>query len=96
MSRARIIAGVWTLQVTWAKDGVWRTDMFKSVLADHRLEVAEFILVGGPSVRVLKSELERVLVSGPDHYNGAIWGPFDIEPRAKRLGGTIVSMDVVI
>jgi hypothetical protein len=67
----------------------------KSVLADERLRVAEFVLAGGPTVRVSKTELQRVLPAGPDHYDGRIWGPFDIEPNTQRLAGETVSMELV-
>jgi len=94
MSKASIVGGVWQRRVTWEKDGVWRTDMFKSVLADDRLEIAEFLLKDGPTIRVSKKELDRVLLDGPEHYHGQIWGPFDIDPHAKRVAGQKVEMHV--
>jgi hypothetical protein len=51
---------------------VWRTDIVKSTLADPRLKEAEFILNGGPTVIIPATELQRVLIGGPDHYNGEI------------------------
>jgi len=96
MSRAVIQNGIWIRKVPWENKGVWRTDIFKSVLADPRLKVAEFQLKGGPSVRVLKEELQRVLVGGPDHYYGAkIWGPFNIDPTSKTIAGQKVKMEVI-
>jgi hypothetical protein len=95
MSRARIDDGVWVRNVPWRNGGVWRTDIFKSVLADHRLQLAEFRLKGGPRVRVPKTELQRVLCSGRDHYDSLIWGPFNIDPTRCRVAGKPVQMDVV-
>jgi hypothetical protein len=94
MSNARIEQGKWVRRVPWRNGGVWRTDMFKSVLADERLRIAEFQLKGGPTVRVPKSELVRVLVGGPDHYDGQIWGPFNIDPKACTIAGIRVEMEV--
>ena len=95
MSRAKFQNGLWIRKVTWEKNGVWRTDIFKSVLADSRLKVAEFRLKGGPSVCVSQEELQRVLVGGPDHYDAKIWGPFNIEPNARRIAGQRVEMEVI-
>jgi hypothetical protein len=95
MSKAVIQNGIWIRKVTWENNGVWRTDIFKSVLADPRLKVAEFQLKAGPSVRILKEELKWVLVGGRDHYNGRIWGPFDIDPTAKTIAGQKVNMEVI-
>lgn len=98
MSRAKIQNGVWIrkIPISWEKKDVWRTDIFKSVLADPKFMVAEFQLEDGSSVRVSKEELQRVLVGGPDHYYGSeIWGPFDIDPTAKTISGQKVRMEVV-
>jgi hypothetical protein len=70
--------------------------MFKSVLADPRLKVAEFILECGPTVRVPKEELERVLVGSSDHYEGKIWGPFNIDPQHSMVAGQRVKMTLVV
>lgn len=96
LSKARIINGVWVRNVPWGKNGVWRTDIFKSVLADSRLVVAEFRLAEGPTIRIPKSELERVLAGGADHYYGKqIWGPFNINPTAGTVNDQPVETQVV-
>ncbi|SRR6266571_6663027 len=94
-SKAKIKQGLWVRRVTWRQGNVWRTDMFKSVLADERLKVAEFKLQDGPVIRTARSELERVLVGGPDHYSGNIWGPFNIDPKTKTLADRCVQMEVI-
>lgn len=95
MSRARITDGIWTRNVPWQKEGEWRTDMFKSVLADSRLRRARFVLVGGPIVVIPVEELRRVLVGGRDHYYGnKIWGPFNINPTRGTIDGRDVQMRV--
>jgi len=95
MSRAKITNGVWTRNVPWEKDGEWRTDMFKSVLADPRLRQARFVLVGGPTVLIPVEDLRRVLVGGRDHYYGRIWGPFNINPKRGTVDGQKVQMEVL-
>jgi hypothetical protein len=95
MSRAKITDGVWTRNVPWEKDGEWRTDMFKSVLADPRLLQARFVLAGGPTVLIPVEDLRRVLVGGRDHYYGEIWGPFNINPKRGTVDGHKVQMEVV-
>ncbi len=85
ISRARIIKGKWTRKVPWEKDRIWRTDMFKSVLNDPRLEVAEFILKDGPTVQIPAQDLRRVLIGGPDHYDRQIWGHLILIPSQKQL-----------
>ena len=72
--------------------GVWRTDMFKSVLADDRLKVAVFICKEGPTIVVPAEDLRRVLPLGSDHYGGQIWGPFSIDPDTKSIEGRAVKM----
>lgn len=94
MSNARIENGTWIRNVPWKNQGESRTDIFKSVLADPRLKEAEFRLKGGPTVRIPKQELERVLVGGPDHYDELIWGPFNVDPLAKTVAGKRVEMQV--
>jgi len=95
MSRARIIGGIWTRNVPWHKDGVWRTDMFKSVLADERLRQARFVLADGPTVLVSVTDLQRVLVGGRDHYYGQkIWGPFNIDPKRGTIDGHKVEIHI--
>lgn len=96
MSRAHISNGVWTRNVPWEKDGEWRTDMFKSVLVDQRLQQARFVLAGGPTVFVPVDELQRVLIGGHDHHYGhRIWGPFNINPKKGTINGQKVRMEVV-
>jgi endonuclease/exonuclease/phosphatase family metal-dependent hydrolase len=95
MSNARIVDGIWVRKVTWRKGHTWRTDMFKTVLSDHRLRFAEFHLEAGPRVRISQAELLRVLESGPDHYEGKIWGPFNIEPDASTVAGRKVEMEIL-
>ena len=97
MSRAKIVRGRWTRNIkrSWEKDGIWRTDMFKSVLADPRLETAEFICEDGPRIIIAAEELRRVLPLGPDHYcGGKIWGPFSIDPRSSTIDGNRVGMQI--
>ncbi len=94
MSNARIEDGIWVRNVSWSSGSSWRTDIFKSVLADSRLKTAEFRLKNGPTVRVPQAELQRVLVGGSEHYKGKIWGPFNIDPIAKTVRGLKVQMSV--
>jgi hypothetical protein len=92
---AQITNGRWTRNVTWERDGVWRTDIFKSTLADPRLQEAQFILRGGPTVIIPATELRRVLVGGTEHYDGLIWGPFNIDPSHRTVEGQLVEMEVI-
>ena len=94
ISRAKIVKGRWSRRVTWEKDGVWRTDMFKSVLADPRLQEAEFICQDGPRIIICAENLRKVLPKGRDHYNGQIWGPFDIDPAVSTVDGCKVEMKI--
>jgi len=96
ISRARITKGRWTRRVPWEKDGVWRTDMFKSVLDDPRLSEAEFVCVGGPRIIIPVEDLRAVLPKLHDHYNGQIWGPFNIDPAAYMIDGYEVKMTVEV
>ena len=90
---AKIESGVWTRNVPWKQqNGEWRADIFKSVLADPRLRECHFILKDGPTLIVPADELRRVLVGGPDHYAGKIWGPFNLNPRQKNVAGVAVQM----
>jgi hypothetical protein len=95
LSRAQIINGVWVRNVTWVSNGIWRTDIFKSVLDDPRLKIAEFHLVNGPTVLIPKEELERVLVGGKEHYSKKIWGPFNIDPQRQKINDTKVVMTII-
>ncbi|NQT56616.1 MAG: hypothetical protein HQ551_10345 [Desulfobacteraceae bacterium] len=98
MSRAQIVNGVWIRNIpkNWQQPGgVGRTDIFKSVLADPRLKVAEYRFVGGPTVRILKEELKRVVEKGVDHYSDQIWGPFNIDHQAHTVNGLPVEMQVL-
>lgn len=93
---ARIQNGIWkrNIPLGWKQRGEWRTDMFKSALSDPRLCECHFILEGGPTVIVSVVELRRVLEGGPDHYEGSIWGPFNINPIQRTVSGQIVQMQV--
>lgn len=94
--RAQIRNGRWMRKVTWERNGLWRTDIFKTTLADPRLHEAEFFLQDGRRVIIPAEELRRVLVGRSDHYkNGQIWGPFNIDPAHHTLDGQLVQMDVV-
>jgi hypothetical protein len=95
MSRAKILEGIWTRNVPWRQNGEWRTDIFKSVLSDARLIECRFVLKGGPTIVILVEELRRVLVGGPDHYSGDIWGPFNINPAQNTLAGQKVQMRTI-
>jgi len=95
MSRAKIVKGKWSRNVPWEKDGKWRTDIFKSVLDDPRLEIAEFILKDGPTVQIPAQELRNVLIRGADHYSEQIWGPFNIDPRSKQINDISVTMILI-
>ena len=69
--------------------------MFKTVLADERLREAEFICKEGPSVVIPVEDLRRVPPLGKDHYfQSQIWGPFDIDTRAKTIDGHPVTMTI--
>ena len=93
-SRAKIVNGRWTRKIPWRNSpGVWRTDMFKSVLMDERLVEAEFICKGGPKVIIPVEDLRRVLPLGHDHYFKAqIWGPFNIDTKRREVDGHPVQM----
>ena len=93
-SRARIANGRWTRNVPWGNSsGVWRTDMFKSVLADERLTEAVFVCKGGPTVVIPVSDMRRVLPLGSDHYfESQIWGPFNIDTKRSQIDGHPVTM----
>ena len=93
--RAEIKEGVWVRNVPWEHHRIWRTDIFKTVLDDPRLRVAEFHLRRDPIVRIRKAELEKALIGGKDHYGEKIWGPFNIDPSARTVNGQKVQMDVV-
>lgn len=95
-SRARITNGRWQRRVPWQTPaGAWRTDMFKSVLADERLKEAEFICKDGTTIIISAEELRRVLPLGRDHWVDAqIWGPFSIDPLKKTIDGCAVEMSV--
>jgi hypothetical protein len=94
-SRAKITNGRWERQIPaqWKMaGGVWRTDIFKSVLADDRLKEAAFICKDGPVMVVPVDDLRRVLPCGSDHYGAQIWGPFSLDPGAKTIEGYSVAM----
>ena len=95
-SRAKIIKGRWTrrIPITWEKNGLWRTDMFKSVLRDERLQEAEFVCEGGPRVIISVEDLRSVLPKLNAHFSNKIWGPFDIDPAASFIDGHKVKMTV--
>jgi hypothetical protein len=95
MARAKIIEGVWERNVTWSKDNEWRTDIFKSTLANPNLETACFILQDGRRILITAEELKRVLVGGADHFDEKIWGPFNLNPISKTLNGANVAMTVI-
>ena len=95
MGNYKIVNGKWTRNVSWEKDGIWRTDIFKTTLRDERLREAEFVLKGGPTVIIPAKELRRVLVGGADHYDGGkIWGPFNIDPNNLTINEIKVDMDI--
>ena len=97
MSRAQIINGVWIRNIPkkWQKSGgVGRTDIFKSILADQRLKLAEYHFVGGPTVSIPKEELQRVLEGGVEHYSYKIWGPFNIDYNACTVNDLPVEMQM--
>jgi len=79
--------------VPWGQNGEWRTDVFKTVLADSRLHQCQFLLKDGPTVLIPAAELRRVLVGGRDHYAGGIWGPFNINPARRTVDGNKVEME---
>jgi hypothetical protein len=90
--RAKIKNGIWTRNVPWHRNGEWRTDIFKRVLADPHLRDCCFILNGGPTIVVPVEELRRALTGGAEHYMGEIWGPFNINPSTKKVCGVKVEM----
>jgi hypothetical protein len=94
---AQIANGRWTrkLKNAWYHNGMWRTDIFKTTLADPRLIEAEFALPNGRSIVIPAAELRRILIGGKDHYHGKIWGPFNIEPAAKTVEGQSCSMKII-
>jgi hypothetical protein len=92
ISRARIAKGRWSRRVPWSNNGIWRSDMFKSVLNDPRLIEAEFVCVGGPRVIIPVEELRAVLPRLHDHYNMQIWGPFNLDPARSMIDGYQVQL----
>lgn len=78
----------------WCKGKVCRTDIFKSTLNDQKLLRAEFICCDGRSVIISADELRRVLEGGADHYNGEIWGPFNIDLENHTVNGHRVQMEI--
>jgi hypothetical protein len=68
--------------------------MFKSVLADVRLKEAEFICKGGPRIIIPVDDLRAVLPKGNDHYDGKIWGPFNIDTANSCIDGSPVKMTI--
>jgi len=80
---------------TWENEDGWRTDIFKSTLANPRLKEAEFVLRGGRRVVIPATELRRVLIGGRDHYERQIWGPFNIDPIRRTVDGQSVQMEVI-
>jgi hypothetical protein len=96
ISRAKIVNGVWSRNVPWENNGVWRSDIFKSVLSDPRLQFARYVLTNGEAVLIPVTELRRVVQGGRDHYmGGKIWGPFDIDPQQSTIDGQKVQMEIV-
>ena len=91
-SRAEIVGGVWTRRVTWQQGGCWRSDMFKTVLNDERLQEAEFICEGGPHITIPAADLRAVLPTLNHHYGAKIWGPFNIDPVNYTIDGIKVRM----
>jgi hypothetical protein len=80
MTRAKIINGRWSRNVNWGQGSIWRTDIFKTTLADPRLKEAEFILESGTRVIIPAGELCRVLIGGKDHYKGKFGA---IQPQSR-------------
>ena len=93
MTRAKIENGIWTRIVSWVKGDEYRTDIFKSTLADNRLRFAKFVLKNGPIVLIPVHDLRRAVEGGRDHYNGKIWGPFNINLKNRTVNGIKVEMD---
>src|SRR5262245_17295605 len=81
MSNAIIRNGRWERTVTWVKDGIWRTDIWKSVLADPRLTECAYC-VGQMTVVIPAQELRRLTF--PSRYANRIWGPFNIDPQSGK------------
>jgi len=94
---AEIINGCWTrkLKDSWYRNGVWRTDIFKTTLDDERLVEAEFALPNGSRIVIPAADLRRILIGGRDHYNRKIWGPFDIDPVGRTVEGQPCSMKII-
>jgi hypothetical protein len=96
MSKARIDRqGVWARNVPWQQNGEWRTDIFKSTLADARLRLAKFNLKGGTVIQIQADELRRLVNTLGDHYGAKIWGPFNLNPVAKTLNRQSIQMEVL-
>jgi hypothetical protein len=86
MSRAKIKIGVWERQVParWKNYGEGRTDIFKTVLSDPRLQFARFIFSNGFIVLISAEELRHAVVGGKSRHDDKIWGPFNINPYQAR------------
>ena len=68
--------------------------MFKSVLRDERLKEGIFVCKGGPTISVSAEALRKILPQLHDHFGGAIWGPFTLDPAASTIDGHQVEMTV--
>ena len=97
MSKATIVNGRWSRKIpnAWGEGDIWRADMFKSVLNNARLNEAEFICEGGPTICIPAEDLRRVLPLGRDHYGEKIWGPFNINLATSMIDGHPVRMQIV-
>ncbi len=94
MPRAIIEDGLWTRKVptNWEQNGEWRTAIYKSVLSDRRLSLCRYVLEGGPTVLIPAEDLAKAVEGGPDYNDGRTWSPFNINPKARTVAGTMVRM----
>ena len=89
--------GIWIRRVPkrWARKGIGRTDIPKSVLSNPRLRQCNFDFQDGPFVIIPPSELRRILEGGREHYGGRIWGPFNLNTKTESIDGQKAKMLVL-
>lgn len=97
MARANIIGTVWNRHVhsKWRIPAGWRTDMPTSVFNNEDLAGAQFILDGGPTVKIPMDELRQALASAPRRLNGMKVGPYNVNPAASTVNGVKVTMTFI-
>ena len=73
-------------------ESLFISDIPTTVLSDARLRECCFILADGSKVLIPAEDLRRVLLGGREHYQGKIWGPFNINPLRATIEGQKVQI----